>query len=111
MIDELYKYESWINIKLNTSITDDILIYHTQKVLYFQHERLIHLLVTLTIGLALLISVLVTLIIKQPVLLIIDGLLLILFIPYLFHYRGLENGVQRLYKITDRLYKAAEKID
>ena len=90
---------------MDKPITEDLLSYHQQKIQYFQHERLIHLLVTLTVGLALLFSVFITFLIPKPVIFFIDALFFLLFIPYLIHYRGLENGVQRLYKITDQLYK------
>jgi len=105
MLDELQTYQQWIEKELEKPIKEELREYHKQKILEFQHERLIHLLVTLTIGIALLISVFATLFTHQFFLYILDGLFFLLFIPYIFHYRGLENGVQGLYKITDKLYK------
>jgi hypothetical protein len=81
---------------------------HQLKIGYFQHERLIHLLVTLFFGLALLISVFFTLVYPKIVMFGLDLLLIILLIPYLFHYRQLENGVQRLYKQTDEVWEKIE---
>ena len=40
---------------------------------------------------------------KQPVLLALDILFLVLLIPYIFHYYRLENGVQKLYEYYDKL--------
>jgi len=105
MLKDLQTYETWISAQLQKSVTKETIEYHAQKIQYFQHERLVHLLVTLTIGIALLISVLATLSMNQLILYIIDGLLFILFVPYIFHYRGLENGIQRLYKISDQFYR------
>ena len=85
--------------------TENMLFYHETKLRHFQHERLIHLLVTLTIGICLLLTSIATLLIPSLMLFIITGLLLVLFLPYIIHYRTLENGVQKLYQFTDTLMK------
>jgi len=105
MLNDLHKYQQWIETELTKPIKEELWEYHKEKIREFQHERLIHLLVTLTVGMALLLSVFATFLIHKPMLYIIDGIFFLLFIPYLFHYRGLENGVQRLYKITDTIYR------
>lgn len=68
------------------------------KISFFQHERLIHLLVTLSFALFFIFSLVSFLLIKNFLLLILAILLLILLIPYIFHYYTLENGVQQLYR-------------
>jgi hypothetical protein len=78
---------------------------HRVTIGFFQHERLIHLLVTLAFGIKFLVAMILTLIYPQPVLLMVDGLLLILLVPYLFHYFRLENGVQKLYWIDKKIEK------
>ena len=70
-----------------------------ERIQFFQHERLIHLLVTLFVGLAAIIFFLAFIVIKELLLGLIFLILFILFIPYIIHYYHLENGVQRLYKI------------
>lgn len=79
--------------------------YHNLWISYLQHERLVHLMVTLAFGLFLLISVSVSVITKEPVFMLLDFLFFILLVPYIFHYYKLENGVQRLYMLSDDIEK------
>jgi len=72
-----------------------------------QYERLIHLMVTLTIGLVLFVNCLTILFLPQPILFILGLLLLCLFIPYLIHYRKLENTTQYWYELSNKLKKKA----
>ena len=78
---------------------DDMLI----QIGFFQHERLIHLIVTVTFALLTLIAILGTLITPQPALFILVLLLLVLLVPYVRHYYILENGVQKLYQYYDKI--------
>ena len=74
------------------------------QIQFFQHERLIHLIVTALFALLTIISMLASLAIpEQPILPALDLLFLILLIPYIRHYYLLENGVQKLYKYYDNL--------
>lgn len=70
---------------------------------FFQHERLIHLMVTLTFSILSMITLFCVLITENPVLSILLLLLLIMLIPYVNHYFRLEWGVQKLYKYYDLL--------
>ncbi len=63
----------------------------------YQHERLIHLMVTLAFALLFLISLGIFLTAGGVGVLILTALLLILLIPYIQHYYFLENSVQKLY--------------
>ena len=77
---------------------------HLRQIAFFQHERLIHLIVTALFALLTILSLFVSLLLpKQPVLLALDVLFLVLLIPYIFHYYRLENGVQKLYEYYDKL--------
>ena len=74
------------------------------QIQFFQHERLIHLIVTALFALLTILSLFASLLLpKQPVLLALDILFLVLLIPYIFHYYRLENGVQKLYEYYDKL--------
>jgi hypothetical protein len=84
--------------------------HHQVKVRDFQHERLVHLLVTLFFGFLCLVSLVAlfaTVFSGISLLPLLASLLvLVVFITELFyirHYYLLENGVQKLYTITDRL--------
>jgi len=78
---------------------------HHRTIGFMQHERLIHLLVTLAFGVKFLIAMIATLFYPNIVLLIIDGILLVLVVPYIFHYFRLENGVQKLYRLDKEIEK------
>lgn len=70
---------------------------------FFQHERLIHLIVTITFALLTMMSVLGFLALVQPGILVLTILLIVLLVPYIRHYYILENGVQKLYTYYDKL--------
>lgn len=75
---------------------------------FFQHERLVHLIVTVLF--ALLTIIVFVLAVTQFSLW--SGLLLffllVLLIPYIRHYYILENGTQKLYQYYDRMEAAAK---
>ncbi len=77
------------------------------QIQFFQHERLIHLIVTVLFALLTILSIFASMVIPdQPALLLLDLLFLVLLVPYIFHYYRLENGVQTLYKYYDALVEA-----
>ncbi len=76
---------------------------HRAVTINLQHERLIHLLVTLAFGLAFIIFMMFTLTLQNNILIVFDVLTLILLVPYIFHYYKLENGVQRLYLLDRKI--------
>jgi hypothetical protein len=80
-----------------------ILSHHQRMILRIQHERLIHLLVTIFVGLVGSIASFITIVTQKPDLLIFTIPLLVLFIAYLFHYRFLENTTQGWYKLEEEI--------
>lgn len=76
-----------------------------KRIQLYQHERLIHLLVTLAFALFFLLSLFMALILKELGILILTGLFLVLLVPYIRHYYFLENSVQELYTIYYKLEK------
>lgn len=75
------------------------------QIQFFQHERLIHLVVTVTFAILTVMSVLGFVTTNQIGLLILTGMLLVLLVPYIRHYYILENGVQKLYQYYDDIVK------
>ena len=73
------------------------------QIQFFQHERLIHLIVTALFALLTVITLLANLFLTEPLILILSLLFLVLLIPYIRHYYLLENGVQKLYSYYDSL--------
>lgn len=76
---------------------------------FFQHERLIHLIVTVTFALLTVGTLIASLLIQQLALYCLTVLFLILLIPYIRHYYILENGVQKLYRLYEELSSRPEK--
>jgi len=75
---------------------------HLIKINFFQHERLIHLLVTLFYALFMMISIYIS---HTDVLFLIITVIIIIFLVfYVKHYFFLENGVQYLYKQYDIIH-------
>ena len=101
MKDYLYNYIKEIDELLNNNkkITEDTIKNHLIKIKFFQHERLIHLYVTLFYALIFLIFVGLGLL--HFIFYIITVILLIFLLFYIVHYFRLENGVQYLYKQYD----------
>ncbi|MBR3161359.1 MAG: hypothetical protein IKF19_01350 [Bacilli bacterium] len=93
-IDDLLSCDKRVNYK---KLKEDHLI----KIKFFQHERLIHLLVTLFYALFSIIFIFLS--IKFFVFLVITMVLLIFLIFYVVHYFRLENGVQYLYEQYDEI--------
>ena len=87
-INELENNKKDINV-------EDILT----KIKFFQHERLIHLIVTAFVGTCCVLFLLGFMHFENIGVGILFLITLCLFIPYIFHYYTLENGVQRLYDL------------
>ena len=80
---------------------------------FFQHERLIHLIVTVLFALMTILVFLVAVTNFAPWNGVLLLLLLVLLIPYIKHYWLLENGTQKLYQYYDKmeeLYNGEDKV-
>lgn len=84
---------------------DAVLEEHLVQVQFFQHERLIHLIVTVLFAILLFLSMLMLYMDFQLPPLLLGGLLLVLLVPYIRHYYLLENTVQKMYEQYDQLRK------
>jgi hypothetical protein len=82
-----------------------LLAYHLAQTQAFQHERLVHLLVTFFFALLLAGAVIGALIWPVWQLLAVALILAITEIFYLRHYYALENNTQKLYTLTQRLHE------
>lgn len=90
-------------IEEKEKISEERIKYHLIQIEQFQHERLIHLIVTVFTGLLAILCLLFGMLIENIILLIAFLLLLFLFIPYIMHYYLLENNIQKMYKQYDKL--------
>lgn len=95
--------------------TREMLSEFETKIEYFQHERLIHLMVTLAFAAFLLFEIFCLFIL--PVDFLVAGVLLVLIffgltVGYVMHYYFLENSVQKMYHMRDdiRAFLNSDKI-
>ena len=70
---------------------------------FYQHERLVHLIVTVFVGICAVLFFLAMIYFEKIELIVIFATLLLLFIPYILHYYFLENSIQRLYILYKEL--------
>ena len=115
MEKKLKNYHDFIK-KAPAKPSRDYVAYHQQMLRQFEHERLIHLIVTLFFALFLIIFFIFTtiLFLSLPSSLwgqiftysaaFITLVLFIITIFYIKHYYSLENGVQQLADLTPKLY-------
>ncbi len=109
MVEKFHTHEAFIKKELKRAHSDagwrDLSDYHHQQIQNFQHERLIHLLVTLTYALANLITLALTLAFPSIGIVIMDIILLVMLAFYVWHYFALENGIARLYQLDQEIVK------
>ena len=84
---------------------DKIIEDHLIKIQFYQHERLVHFLVTMLFAILFLITFLFSLSNPSFGLILLDIMFLLLLVPYIFHYYKLENSVQYMYKQYDEIVK------
>ena len=97
---KLNNYISELEDKIkNNKIEKDLDKEVLTAIAFFQHERFVHLLVTVFVGISCILFLLGTLQFGIIGLFLLFLITLLLFIPYIFHYYYLENGVQKLYDL------------
>ena len=84
-------------------MVQDKLQEHLVQVGFFQHERLIHLIVTVTFALLEMLAIVLSVISDSLCTLLLPVVILILLIPYIRHSYILENEVQKMYVQYDRM--------
>ena len=102
ILDYMKEIESLIKNKKVSKKDIDLLLV---KIKFFQHERLIHLIVTSLVAILLIISFLYTILMPTLGLILLTSMFILLVVPYIVHYYFLENNVQKLYIQYDELKK------
>ncbi len=82
---------------------EELCIEHEKQLTYFMHERLVHLLVTLTFAILAFVTFFMAVMNFSMGMIVLFFAFLILLIPYIMHYYLLENSVQYMYRQYDRL--------
>ena len=106
-------HESYINgfLNSNNKVEKRNLLYHEKRMLFLQHERLIHLVVTfMTLVAALLFTILIYVSdgMFELTFAFVGIILYILFACYIKHYFFLENHLQYWYVLYDKLMELVE---
>lgn len=107
MADRIRQYLTYID-KLLESEDESInweeeMKKHLVQVAFFAHERLIHLIVTVTFAILTVIVFLYTFSNFSISMLLLIFMLLVLMVPYIKHYFLLENSVQDMYEQYDKM--------
>ncbi len=107
MEERILSYRKYMDVTLQKDDAnwEQVLEEHLVQIGFFQHERLVHLIVTITFALMEIIALFMTLMAFSVAVLLLDVLFLVLLIPYIRHYYILENETQKMYKQYDVLLK------
>ena len=87
----------------------DVIGEHLAQISFFQHERLVHLLVTLAFAFMAIGAAVAAILLPQPLTLALMLVVMALLVAYIIHYFFLENETQRLYAQYDRLLERARQ--
>ena len=109
MRENLKEYNAYLDeiiekkeIKNKEDLLDEVLT----QIKFFQHERLVHLIVTFFEGIGTVLFLGFALLTNNVGMYLLFFLGILLFFPYILHYYYLENGTQSLYK---KYFKIKEK--
>lgn len=88
-----------------------VLAWHRAQIGFFQHERLIHLLITIFFGFVFMLMVMTGLLLVNFALMTVSIILAVVLLFYIWHYFVLENGVQKLYALDNKIQERCQKFN
>lgn len=100
---EYRKYIDELLIQEEENDWEMVLKRHLQQIVFFQHERLIHLIVTVAFALLEMGAAGFFVVTEDIGLALLAAVLFLLLVPYIRHYYLLENEVQKMYGQYDRI--------
>lgn len=111
MEQRILKYRKYIDELLaqDQADWDAVIREHLIQISFFQHERLIHLIVTVTFALLEVIVIALSVTAFTIAVGLLALALLVLLIPYIRHYYILENEVQKMYGQYDRMVEKRDR--
>jgi len=111
MIDYMKRHERYVREMLGKNLSmnewQGLLAYHDQQIRWMQHERLVHLMIMLSVCLFALLSLGFVILAPSLPFFILMALLIILSAAYIIHYYRLENGVQKWYALYSEIRAAS----
>lgn len=81
-----------------------LLKYHERQIAFFQHERFVHLIVTVLFAICTIASLITSFCTSSIAFIVLTLAFLCLLIPYISHYYFLENQTQALYDDFNELH-------
>ena len=111
MEQRILKYRKYIDELLARSDLDweAVIKEHLIQISFFQHERLIHLIVTITFAILEVIVIALSVVSFTIGVGLLAIALLILLVPYVRHYYILENEVQKMYWQYDKMVEKRDQ--
>lgn len=109
MLNYLNKIDSMLTAGDSNVNWKEAAVAHLVQIEFFQHERMVHLIVTVTFALLTMMAVLAMVVTQYVPLIALIVLLMVLLVPYIAHYYLLENGVQKMYSQYDKMLELGEK--
>lgn len=111
MEQRILNYRKYIDELLTRSDLDwdAVIKEHLIQISFFQHERLIHLIVTVTFALLEVIAFGLCVVSFTPGVGLLAIVILVLLIPYIRHYYILENEVQKMYWQYDKMVEKRDQ--
>lgn len=88
---------------------EEVLKEFETKTAYFQHERLIHLIVTVLFAIMEMMSIYTLILSANVSVVVFCVMFLVLLVPYVMHYYFLENSVQQMYRMRDTIVSSLRK--
>ncbi len=111
MADRIRQYLAYIDKLLEAEDNDinweEEMKKHLVQIAFFAHERLIHLIVTVTFAILTVMAFLYTFSNFSIPMVLLILMLLVLMVPYIKHYFLLENSVQDMYEQYDKMQEKA----
>ena len=107
MLKKLSDYENELlkMVSQGNPLTPEQLLSVRTHIGFFQHERLVHELVMILFAILTVGGILFLMVVPEISVVALGVLFFALLVPYVKHYYGLENGVQRLYDAYEKLEK------
>jgi hypothetical protein len=99
------EHEAYIESRLDDSVDlVELARYHSMKIRWLQHERLVHLMVTILFAVVFMFLFGLLMLFPENWLILVPlAIVMILLCAYILHYFKLENTVQRWYKLYDEI--------
>ncbi len=90
-------------------ISNQMIEKHLHYIAFYQHERLVHLLVTITFAFLTFLTLFSALFFESLLWYLLFLICFFLLIPYILYYYTLENGIQKMYHQYEKMLDKKEE--